>query len=273
MVQRIWLEGVGFTYPDGVRALHDVSVTLSRDEFVGIVGANGSGKSTLAGLLQGRFAPTEGALQADGGRSLNPRPDTDDAIVVVGADPESQLLATSVFDEVAFALRAARRAPSDVLARTHAALRRCDLIGLAARHPGTLSVGEQLRVLLAAAVARRPAWLVLDEVGSMLDNQRWCDMLSLVLSLHKDDQMGLIVITHRLEDILDADRVLALAEGAVALEGTVDGVLARISSRPEVRVVLPLALAVGELVRSEPIRALLTAKTQRVPVAGASREP
>jgi ABC-type multidrug transport system ATPase subunit len=98
-------------------------------------------------------------------------------------------------------------------------------------------------------------------------------MLSLVLSLHEEDQMGLVVITHRLEDILDADRVLALAEGAVALEGTVGDVLARISSRPELRVALPLALAVGELVRSEPIRALLTAQVQRAPVAGASREP
>lgn len=272
VIRDIRLEGVGFTYDEGVCALHDVSATLRRDEFVGIIGANGSGKSTLAYLLQGRLTPTAGVVRTDGGRPLAPQPEASDTVVVVGADPESQLIATSVFEEVAFAPRAARLPASEVLARTADALDRCDLAGLAARHPGALSAGEQLRVLLAAAVVRRPGWLVLDEVGSMLDDRHWHALLALLLALHDEREMGLIVITHRLEDLLDADRVLVLVGGMVALEGTPAEVLARAPAEPEWHVTLPLTSAVGALVRSVPIRAALATQTWRAAV-GARRAP
>jgi len=214
-------EGLSHVYPDGRRALADVSVAFGRGELVALVGRNGSGKTTLAKHLNGLLAPTTGHVRLAGADIAGlPLERLAERVGYVFQDPDHQLFASSVAEEVAFGPRNLGLPPAGVAARVDEALA---AVGLDARDtdPFLLDKGARQRLAVAAVLALRPEVLVLDEPTTGLDFAEQHRMLALLARLNAAGRT-IIVITHTPWVIAEyAQRVVLLAGGRVRHDGPV----------------------------------------------------
>lgn len=195
--------------------LEDVSLSLDTGEVVALVGANGSGKSTVAGLLAGLLEPDHGEVLADGQSAL----DAWWRVGVVLQDPQSQLVSESVLDEVSFGPRNRGMSVEDAQAIAMRSLAQCGLERLAEAQTSELSGGEMQRLALAGMLATDPTYLVLDEATSQLDHASRAEFLGLVGALPAMGK-GVLQVTHRMDEVLASDRVIAMDGGRIAWEGT-----------------------------------------------------
>lgn len=222
--------GAGFVYGEGTafatRALSGVTLDVEPGELTVVIGATGSGKSTLLRLLAGIAEPTEGEVMVDGARTCG-RGVSRGVIGLVFQRPESQLFAETVADDVAFGPRNLGRSETEAHEDAAAALRE---VGLDAetfgpRSPFTLSGGEARRVAVAGIVAMRPRYLLLDEPTAGLDAEGRGAVTAAVQRAR--EHAGVVVVTHDAEEFVpSADRVLVLADGAIAFAGTPQELLA-----------------------------------------------
>lgn len=218
---------------DGVAALDDVSLELARGERLCVLGANGSGKSTLASVICGLLAPDEGEVELAGERvCAGGRPDLEAyrrarrSLGLVFQNPDDQIVTSVVEDDVAFGpenLGLPRREIADRVARE---LHRVAMEDYARADPSRLSGGQRQRVCIAGALAMEPAVLVLDEPGSLLDVRGRAAILRVMGRLAAAGTT-LVHVTHFMEEALEADRVIVLDRGRVALEGAPDEVFAQ----------------------------------------------
>jgi len=222
----IQVRGLAHTYhagtPEAVPALLGVDFDVRAGECVALVGGNGSGKSTLAKHLNALLLPTDGHVLVDG-------LDTRDADAVweirrrvgmIFEHPDDQLIAAVVEEDVAFGPENLGLPPAEIRTRVSAALRAVGLEALRRRAPHLLSGGQKQRVAIAGVLAMAPKCLVLDEATSMLDPEGQREVMDLVLRLCRGEGLALILVTHAMEEAALADRVVVLAGGRVALEGT-----------------------------------------------------
>lgn len=219
--QQIGLNDVQFQFGDRL-ILNSLSLQVKKGEFIGIIGPNGSGKSTLARLLNGRYQPTSGSVHINGLDSRNPQQRTaiQKQVSLINADPENQLITSAVMDELAFSLQATGTTVEEIKQRYETYLAEFDLLAKQYLHPFYLSVGEQFRLLLASMLIRKPSYLILDEISSMMDSQMQNNLQHRITAL-KQQQIGVIFFTHRLEDLFLADRIYVLYEGQFVAQGTV----------------------------------------------------
>ena len=241
-------EDVSFTYPGRAQpALHSVSFEVRAGEYVGVVGPNGGGKSTLVRLLNG-------LLRADGGyvRVAGIDPDADpfgarEKLGVLFQNPENGLVAPFVEDDVAFGLENLGVGRGEMRERVAGAIRAVGLAGYERREPHTLSGGEKQRVALAGLLAVEPGILALDEPTSMLDAAGRREVLERVHALRGDRTV--LHVTHHLEEILTADRVLVLNGGRLVADAAPELLFSDAALLRENRLVLPtvqrLALVLG----------------------------
>lgn len=203
------LEGLRYRYPGTERdAVSDIDLVLRPGEVAALVGASGSGKTTLARLVLGLRRPTAGAVTLFGRDPVGARREA----ALVMQEPLRQLLADTVAGEVALGLAPAERTEVEPL------LERFGLAGLRLRHPLTLSHGERRRVILAAALARRPRLLVLDEPTLGQDEQGRLELVEIMRELRAAG-CAILAITHDPELVADvADRVLVVAAGRIAAD-------------------------------------------------------
>jgi energy-coupling factor transport system ATP-binding protein len=211
--------GLGHRYASGPQALDDVTLSIRAGEFVAIIGRNGSGKTTLVKHLVGLLAPTTGEVRLDGaavsGLALE---DLAQKVGYVFQDPDHQLFAETVADEVAFGPRSIGLPPLEVEARVAEALSATDLAGRDA-DPFLLDKGVRQRLAVAAVLALRPPVLVLDEPMTGLDHPEQLRMLSLLRSLHAAGRT-ILIITHTPWVIAEhAERVLLLEHGRLRYDG------------------------------------------------------
>lgn len=205
----------------GAAALAGASLRLDRGEVVAVAGANGSGKSTLGRLIAGGLIADAGSVHVDGidpAESAASRARVRRLVGVVGQDPHDQIVAMTVGEEVAFGPRNLGLAEGEIAARVSGALELAGLPGREGEQVSALSGGELVRVALAGILAMRPAYLVLDETGAMLDRGARDRLRSLARSLAHTGA-GVLVITHDPVDIAAADRVAVLESGTVAWDG------------------------------------------------------
>ncbi len=241
-----------YPLPNGKRiaALREISLRIEEGEYVAIVGANGSGKSTLARHLNALLVPDAGRVTVAG---LDTRDQSQHAAIyrtvgMVFQRPEDQIVASLVEEDVAFGVENMGLPPAEIRARVAEALEAVGMSAMRMRPPHQLSVGQQQRVALAGVLAMRPRCIVFDEATAMLDpvgRRAVCEMMA---ALHRAG-LTVITITHFMEEALDAQRVVVLERGRVALDGSPEMVFADADTLRTLGLDLPPAASLARTLR------------------------
>jgi energy-coupling factor transport system ATP-binding protein len=222
----IEVRGLRYRYPGASSdALAGLDLTVDGGEFVAVVGANGSGKSTLARLLGGLERPAGASLAVACGRDLltdDGRMEARREVGVLFQNPENQLVAECVEDDVAFGLENLAWSPERMRPRVDEMLARFGLTELRDREPHLLSGGQKQRAALAGVLAVPRRVLVLDEPTAMLDPAGRAEVLEAVAGLRQDG-LAIVFVTQEMDEVVGADRVIALEGGAVVYAGGVHG--------------------------------------------------
>lgn len=223
----IRVEEAGYAYPGGVRALRSVSLEVVEGEFIALMGHNGSGKTTLAKLMNGLLKPTEGRVLV-GGRDTRSLSVAECARTVgyVFQNPEHQIFAPTLYDEVAFGPRNLGLPEDEVRRRVMEALEIVDLGKPLDSLPHLFSVGEKHRVAIASVLAMRPKVLILDEPTTGIDFGRSLQIMRILKKLNKEQGVTIILITHDLYLAAEyTDRTVILNRGEVVADGPTGRVL------------------------------------------------
>ncbi|GBD29389.1 Energy-coupling factor transporter ATP-binding protein EcfA1 [bacterium HR32] len=207
--------------PHEVRAVYDVSLTIRPAEFVALVGGNGSGKSTLAKHLNALLLPTEGRVVVDGLDTRDPHAlwEIRRRVGMVFQNPDNQIVATVVEEDVAFGPENLGLPPEEIARRVEEALRAVGMLEYRSREPHLLSGGQKQRVAIAGVLAMRPRCIVFDEATTMLDPEGRREVLDTAHQLRDREGIAVVHITHSMEEAAEADRVVALHAGRVVLDG------------------------------------------------------
>ena len=222
---QIELIGVSYSYRVGegqtVRALRNVSFSAERGEFVALTGMNGSRKSTLAKLLNGRFVPSAGDVLIEG---INTRDEERTFDVrrkagMVFQNPDNQMVATVIEDDVAFGPENVGIPREEIIERVDWALTAVGMNEFRTRSASKLSGGQKQRVAIAGVLAMKPDIIIFDESTSMLDPEGRAEIMDVAKKLN-DSGITVISITHNMDEAAQADRVIVLRKGRVALDGT-----------------------------------------------------
>ena len=219
----IQTENVCYQYEDAERAAVDhVNLRIERGTFVAVLGHNGSGKSTLAKMMNALFLPTEGNVLVCG---LDTASEEEVWNIrrhagMVFQNPDNQIVANVVREDVAFGLENLGIPQEDMIERIDAALAAVRMSERADRAPHMLSGGQKQRVAVAGVLAMQPEVMILDEATAMLDPSGRADVLATVRKLNREQGMTVVWITHFMEEAAAADRVVVLDKGHIALDGT-----------------------------------------------------
>ncbi len=223
----IEVQDVSFHYPAApgtqpVLALDGVGLTVARGEFVAVVGRNGSGKSTLARLLNVLQRPATGTVLVDGLDTADPANlwPIRDRVGMVFQNPDNQIVAAIVEEDVAFGPENQGLAPAEIRQRVEECLAAVGLTALRQRAPHLLSGGQKQRLAIAGALALRPSCLVLDEPTAMLDPRGRREVMTTIHQLNRAAGVAIVLITHFMEEAAQADRVVVMDQARVAMTGT-----------------------------------------------------
>ncbi len=218
----ISLKEVNFTYENSEESvLNNINLSLKEGEFVSILGHNGSGKSTLAKLLNGLYLPTSGCVMVYG---LDTRSQDDlwkirSRVGMVFQNPDNQLIATIVEDDLAFGPENLGVSPDEIRTRIDDSLDIVEMSSYIKRPPHQLSGGQKQRIAIAGVMAMKPSVVVFDEPTSMLDPVGRREVLHTIKKL-RDGGVTVVLITHYMEEALHSDRVIVLSNGSVALDAS-----------------------------------------------------
>jgi len=268
-------ERISFSYPGSERpALSDISLHVRPGEYVGVAGPNGGGKSTLVRLLNGLLRPDSGGVRVSGRDPATEPFEVRKHLGVLFQNPENGLVAPFVEDDIAFGLENLGVPREEMRDRVAGAVRAVGLEGYERREPSTLSGGEKQRVALAGLLAVDPEILVLDEPTSMLDAAGRREVLEYLGALPAEKTI--LHVTHHLEELLDADRILLLNDGDLVADETPERFFSDADLLRENRLVLPvvprlaleLGLAPAKLRTPEELAEAILAKTESGTRAG-----
>lgn len=222
-------------------AVDNIDLEIDTGEFIAVVGHNGSGKSTLAKLLNGLLLPTKGEVIVGGKSTVDEEElwEIRQQLGMVFQNPDNQLVANIVEEDVAFGPENLGLPSKEIKKRVKEAL---EVVGMAeyARHaPHKLSGGQKQRVAIAGVIAMRPDCLVFDEPTAMLDPVGRQEVIETVEQLNREENLTIIYITHFMDEIVKADRILVFEEGEVALSGTPTEVFSQIDRIKELALEVP----------------------------------
>jgi len=226
---------------EGVNALNGVSLRVAAGEFVAVIGHNGSGKSTLAKHLNALLLPVGGSVTVNGMDTKNKEHlwDIRQQVGMVFQNPDNQLIATTVEEDVAFGPENLGVEPSEIRRRVDEALASVGLAKHKLRAPHLLSGGQKQRVAIAGVIAMRPNILVLDEPTAMLDPIGRKEVMQTILRLNREEGLTVVLITHFMEEAMQADRVLVMENGRIVLEGHPRRVFAEVEKIKALRLDVP----------------------------------
>lgn len=203
-------------------ALKDVTAQIKKGEFTAIIGTNGSGKSTLARHLNALLLPTEGALIVEGMRTSDAGRvwDIRQKVGMVFQNPDNQLVAAVVEEDVAFGPENLGVPPEEIRERVDLALEKVGMTSYRKQAPSMLSGGQKQRVAIAGVLAMKPDCIVLDEPTAMLDPKGRKEVMDTIHELNKTEGITIVLITHFMEEAVTADHILVIDKGVLKMEGT-----------------------------------------------------
>ena len=249
--------GLTYAYEDGFDAVRGVDFEVYEGEFLAILGRNGSGKSTLAKLMNALFLPTGGEICVGGIVAKN----EDDAFRVrekcgmVFQNPDNQIVATIVEEDVAFGLENLGVPSAEIRRRVDAALKTVGMEEYALSAPHMLSGGQKQRVAIAGVLAMQPEIIVFDEATAMLDPSGRAEVMRVVRELNKTGGVTVIWITHFMEEAAQAERILVMDEGKIAMQGAPLEVFTRVEEIRALGLDAPEMILLAEELRKRGIPA------------------
>ena len=218
--------GVRFSYDaesvDAGEVLHGVDLCIEEGEFVALLGHNGCGKSTMAKLFNGMLVPTAGRVLVDGIDTAEEARQFDvrGRVGLVQQNPDNQLVAGVVEEDVAFGPENLGVPPAEIRRRVDEALRAVDMFDYREHAPHKLSGGQKQRVAIAGVIAMETRCIVLDEPTAMLDPRGRVEVMETVKRLNAEKGITIVLITHYMDEAVQAGRVVVMDEGAVLMDGT-----------------------------------------------------
>ena len=218
----IEIKNLHYTYPEAeAETLRGIDLAIEQGTFTAVLGQNGSGKSTLAKHMNAILVPTEGTVTVCG-------MDTSDEeltisirrkVGMVFQNPDNQIVANVVEDDVAFAPENLGVAPAEIRTRVDESLKAVGMYERRMSAPHLLSGGQKQRVAIAGVIAMKPEIIVLDEPTAMLSPQGRHDVIATVTKLCREQGLTIVLITHHMDECIGADRVIVMADGLVRLDG------------------------------------------------------
>ncbi len=251
-MSKIEIKNVSFSYNDDVKVIKNLSLDLHEGEFTCILGHNGSGKSTLAKLLNGLCLPDEGSVLVD---DLNTADDSSlweirSKVGMVFQNPDDQLIATVVEDDIAFGPENLGVEPSEIRKRIDESLQIVEMQDYIKRPSHQLSGGQKQRIAIAGVLAMKPSVVVFDEPTSMLDPVGRKEVLQTILKL-RDNNITVILITHYMTEALLADRVVVMKDGKLELDGKPSTIFKSSKRLHELSLKLPETVEISTRLRDE----------------------
>ena len=222
-------------------ALGGVNLAIEEGSFTAVLGHNGSGKSTLAKQLNAILLPSGGAVYVGGmdTKDENHLYDIRMTAGMVFQNPDNQIVATVVEEDVAFACENMGLPPQEIRSRVDEALAAVGMTEFARHAPHLLSGGQKQRVAIAGVLAMRPRCIIMDEPTAMLDPSGRAEVLSAVHRLNRETGMTVVLITHHMDEAAQADRVIVMKGGKVALDGTPRQVFSRVEALTDLSLTAP----------------------------------
>ncbi|MCK9268599.1 MAG: energy-coupling factor transporter ATPase [Alkaliphilus sp.] len=222
-------------------ALEDITVTVEPGEFIAIIGHNGSGKSTLAKHMNALLLPTKGDVFVKG---LNTKDEENVWIIrqnagMVFQNPDNQIVATIVEEDVAFGPENLGIPPAEIRNRVEESLNIVDMIEYRGKAPHLLSGGQKQRIAIAGIIAMRPNCIIFDEPTAMLDPAGRREVISTIKKLNNEENITIVHITHFMEEAVNADRVIVMGDGQIVLEGTPKEVFSKVEQLKELGLDVP----------------------------------
>ena len=235
------------------RAIDNLNLEVKQGEFVAIIGHNGSGKSTLSKNLNAILVPTQGDIYIDG---MNTKDESKlwnirQTAGMVFQNPDNQIVATIVEEDVAFGPENLGVEPTLIRERVEDALKSVGIYELKDRQPHLLSGGQKQRVAIAGIIAMRPKCIIFDEATAMLDPSGRKEVMNVIKKLNKEENITTLHITHYMEEAVQADRVVVVDKGKKLLEGTPKEVFKNVDLLKKIGLDVPYMTELASLLREE----------------------
>lgn len=254
MKHQILMENLSYRYTEqGEMVLKDINLGIAKGEFVAIIGHNGSGKSTLAKHINALLIPVNGKLEVMGMDTQDPANvwQIRHKIGMVFQNPDNQLVATIVEEDVAFGPENQGIPPHEIRRRVDEALRQVGLYEYRTHGPHLLSGGQKQRIAIAGVLAMQPECIVLDEATAMLDPRGRQELMEVIRRLNKKEGKTIVHITHFMEEAVYADRVIVMERGKVALEGSPSEIFSKAESLKQLGLEVPLLTQLTQRLREK----------------------
>ena len=236
-----------------LKAVDGVSLDVEAGDFIAILGHNGSGKSTLAKHINAILVPSEGTLYVDGKDTKDPDNlwKIRQTAGMVFQNPDNQIIGTIVDEDVAFGPENMGIPKEEIWRRVEKSLKSVGMWEYRSHSPNKLSGGQKQRVAIAGVVAMQPKCIVLDEPTAMLDPNGRREVINTVMELNRQEKVTVILITHYMEEVIHADKVIVMDEGKVVMQGTPREIFSQVEKLKSLRLDVPqVTLLAHELKKS-----------------------
>ena len=233
------------------RAIDEVDIEAKEGQFIAILGHNGSGKSTLAKHLNAILMPTEGSVWVDGKNTSNPDElwNVRQSAGMVFQNPDNQIIGTVVEEDVGFGPENLGVPTDEIWQRVEESLKAVGMIEYRHHSPNKLSGGQKQRVAIAGVVAMEPKCIVMDEPTAMLDPVGRREVLKTVHKLRKQKKVTVILITHYMEEVVDADKIFVMDHGKIVMEGSPKEIFSKVDELKSYRLDVPQVTILADELR------------------------
>ena len=212
------------------KAIDEVDLDIEKGQFIAILGSNGSGKSTLAKHINALLTPADGTMWINGNdtKDVEKLKNIRQSVGMVFQNPDNQIIGSIVEEDVGFGPENIGVPTKEIWNRVDDALEKVDMNDFRLKSPNKLSGGQKQRVAIAGVLAMKPQCIVLDEPTAMLDPQGRKDVIDTITKLNKTDNITIILVTHYMEEVVNADRVIVLNKGKIVMQDTPRGIFSQI---------------------------------------------